>query len=389
MQGKVLLSSLIDYYVSVNMVKSGGVENVNNEQARRLIDLREKINKLIKSDTDLNYTDDNGNTAIYVASINDDKQILQELIDKKASLKTKTPDGFSLLSNAVSDGKIDAALVLLNNGADPDGFLEEDRKPINIALLKSAMDNVYTGLALRLISLGASVNIKGENEDTLLLSAIKLENSKIAIGAIEAGADVRFVDTRGVSILEWVVVMRQMAVLEAIVKKDPQILKTKEALKAFSLAGITKNDDAFSFFSAKGLRLEQSDRDFLQLSLCQGLSAKKVFSKSEPTSYAKNVYPIAQMNFISLKENSNGVEILTKDKLKKYFFLKKPDRLVFDFYRISGARNFKQTIDSEFIKSIVIGRHQGYYRLVIYLNDKNDYKIKAKENSILILIKKG
>ncbi len=382
--GGELLINLVNYYSLINTAKAKGVDGVTSEQGQKIVDLRAKINKLIDDGADLNYTDDNGNTAIYVASVNNDKLILKKLIENEASLKTKTPDGFSLLYNAISYGNLDATVVLMESGADPDGFLEEDEKPLNVALLKSVIDATYTNVAFRLISMGANVNIKGENEDTILLSTIKLGNETLALDMIRAGADTRFADTNGVSVMEWAVIMKQNDVLEAILQKDKNAAGSGAAQRALALAMVTKNNTAYSILSGYGLSINASNKDALQLSLCQGVQ-KHAYTPKIPPKPAKGSYLLPNMDFIAINEKPGSIEVITKDSLKQFFVLQKPLRVVLDFYRISGARNFKQTLNSKNINTITVGRHQGFYRVVLYLKKNTKYKIQKNKDGVTVL----
>lgn len=369
-QGKELLAKLISYYNLSKTIKTKGLADTSKQESDKLIDTRDEILSLIKNDANTNYQDSYGNTPLYISTVNNDRSISKILIDKNASLEGKTPDGFSLLSAALQNSSIEGAYVLLENGANPDGAIEEAQKPLNIALLKSIQDNIYTNLAIHLVTLGANVNIKGEDDEPILLSAIKLQNTQLALSLIQKGADLGFVDEQGLGLLAWAVILKQNIIIKEIVEKAPEIISHQSTQYALVIAKATKNQEAIDYLMQRGVKTNKS----LKL------------PKLPKEQLSKQDIRFNNMDFISLHQKSNGdIEIRTKDAIKKQFFLQRPSRLVFDFVRLSGARNFTQSVDWKLTSKILVGRHKGFYRLVFHI-DKNQ-KLDIKKSDFLITIK--
>ena len=77
--------------------------------------------------------------------------------------------------------------------------------------------------------------------------------------------------------------------------------------------------------------------------------------------------------------------IQTKDELLRDFFLAKPFRLVLDFQK--NNTNFltiSKKLKNSFVKKVILGSHNGFYRVVIYFDSKYVYKIKETKKGILI-----
>ena len=77
----------------------------------------------------------------------------------------------------------------------------------------------------------------------------------------------------------------------------------------------------------------------------------------------------------------------TKDKLLRVFFLVKPFRLVLDFKRNVDFLTIQKTLKNYFVKKVVVGSHNGFYRVVVYFDAKYSYKVKKDIKGILIELK--
>ena len=80
--------------------------------------------------------------------------------------------------------------------------------------------------------------------------------------------------------------------------------------------------------------------------------------------------------------------IQTKNPLIRSFFLAKPFRLVLDFKKENiNFLTLLKTLKKSFVKKIVLGAHNGFYRVVIYFDAKYIYKIKKLKKGILIEVR--
>jgi len=85
-----------------------------------------------------------------------------------------------------------------------------------------------------------------------------------------------------------------------------------------------------------------------------------------------------KIGFLNFYIKKHKLLIQTKDKLIRNFMLIKPFRYVVDFQANKNFLTFKKQTNS-FIKKIVLGNHNGFYRVVFYLD--GTYKIKVTKTA--------
>ncbi len=109
-------------------------------------------------------------------------------------------------------------------------------------------------------------------------------------------------------------------------------------------------------------------------------------SKSSSKKQVKKLHykKIASLRFISFYASYKKLKIVTKDRLLRHFKLVKPDRIVLDFKRNADFRTYSFSKKSKIFQKIVIGNHDGYYRVVVTLDGKYLYKISKKSGYYLI-----
>ena len=91
--------------------------------------------------------------------------------------------------------------------------------------------------------------------------------------------------------------------------------------------------------------------------------------------------------FISMSYDHQTIRIDTADRLRNDFQLLRPDRIVLDFDHKGSVENLVQQISGDAIKQVVIGRHEGWYRLVIYLDKTYKYDLtRPTDKSIAITL---
>ncbi|GAX86989.1 conserved hypothetical protein [Lebetimonas natsushimae] len=91
-------------------------------------------------------------------------------------------------------------------------------------------------------------------------------------------------------------------------------------------------------------------------------------------------------SLFSLYIKDKKIFIKTKDKLIRKMFLIKPFRLVLDFKRNADFLTIKRTIKKSVVKKVVVGNHNGYYRVVLYFDANYKYKIQEMDEGIKIEI---
>ena len=92
---------------------------------------------------------------------------------------------------------------------------------------------------------------------------------------------------------------------------------------------------------------------------------------------------IVKIHFLKFKIQNHDVFIYSTDKMIRSFFLVEPFRFVIDFKANKDFLTYKKTTPT-FIKSIVLGNHSGFYRVVLNLDGKYKVKIKKLKEGYLL-----
>jgi hypothetical protein len=98
-------------------------------------------------------------------------------------------------------------------------------------------------------------------------------------------------------------------------------------------------------------------------------------------------FAIKEIKFASLFTlyiKNKKIFIKTKDKLIRKMFLIKPFRLVLDFKKDSDFLTMKKVIQNSMLKKVVVGNHNGYYRVVLYFDSNYRYKIIKMDEGLKI-----
>ena len=90
-----------------------------------------------------------------------------------------------------------------------------------------------------------------------------------------------------------------------------------------------------------------------------------------------------KVNFLTFYIKKHKVLIETQDKLLRNFVLVKPFRYVIDFKANKNFLTYTKKTNS-FIKKIVLGNHNGFYRVVLYLDGIYKPEIKKEAKGYLI-----
>lgn len=76
----------------------------------------------------------------------------------------------------------------------------------------------------------------------------------------------------------------------------------------------------------------------------------------------KIVYP-----FVTLVFKEDGIDILTKNRVKRYFVLENPKKLVVDIYSRKSFESKRANVDFANFTKLTLGSHKSYYRIAIGL----------------------
>ncbi|TKX30095.1 AMIN domain-containing protein [Campylobacter sp. MIT 12-5580] len=81
--------------------------------------------------------------------------------------------------------------------------------------------------------------------------------------------------------------------------------------------------------------------------------------------------------FISFASFNNRIKINTQDEMISDFIVGNPSKIVLDFKRDTAfnTKNIKLGSNTPFTR-MILGSHKGYYRLVIYMDGKYNYRLE-------------
>ncbi|MDH4944771.1 AMIN domain-containing protein [Sulfurimonas sp. C5] len=116
-------------------------------------------------------------------------------------------------------------------------------------------------------------------------------------------------------------------------------------------------------------------------------SSLKQPTKQVETKKVKKIYKeIVSLPFIKFNIYKNEIKIDTEDKVLRTFLLVNPHRIVCDFKRETDIRSYIKKVKDEDVRSIKIGTHKGYYRVVIELDGSYRYKKVSTKSGYLFTL---
>jgi hypothetical protein len=89
------------------------------------------------------------------------------------------------------------------------------------------------------------------------------------------------------------------------------------------------------------------------------------------------------VHFLKFNIKNHDVFVYSTDKIIRHFFLVEPFRFVMDFKANKDFLTYKKTTPT-FIKNIILGNHNGFYRVVLYLDGKYNVNIKKSNEGYLL-----
>ncbi len=95
------------------------------------------------------------------------------------------------------------------------------------------------------------------------------------------------------------------------------------------------------------------------------------------TNLAENFAPF---KFISFSISKDSIDIVTKDKKIRDFGIAEPTKIVIDFKRDESFKSEQKNLKDSYFKNISVGKHDGFYRVVILLDGIYKYSLKESQN---------
>jgi len=111
---------------------------------------------------------------------------------------------------------------------------------------------------------------------------------------------------------------------------------------------------------------------------------KKSKAKTKSKAKFKKIASFHKNTFMS---NGKTIKIITKNKIIRNFSLVKPHRIVVDLKADLKMKSYKKSLKNSIFKTIRIGNHTGYYRIVIELDGMYKYNTKQLKDGYSITLK--
>jgi ankyrin repeat protein len=195
------------------LIKAGAKLNLVNEGLKNALMIAIENNsyetamRLISSGIDLNVQDSQKRTALMHAIMNRSNDIVYKLINSECNLDLQDSGGYTALMYVYEYYKNheyeNFMTLLINSGANLDiQNIYGDTilmKTLNYSNYSSA--KIIYDLVIKIIDLGADVNLQTENGDTALKYAVKGGRTYIVYKLIKAGANVNVIDNSGETVL--------------------------------------------------------------------------------------------------------------------------------------------------------------------------------------------
>jgi hypothetical protein len=95
---------------------------------------------------------------------------------------------------------------------------------------------------------------------------------------------------------------------------------------------------------------------------------------------------VGEIAFAKFYENKKSFKIITSDKLLRNFLLADPHRIVMDFQKDATLKSFIKRNPKSIFKTIRVGNHKGYYRVVLELDGAYRYKVHNEKDSYFLKV---
>ncbi|TQR30304.1 AMIN domain-containing protein [Campylobacter sp. MIT 99-7217] len=89
---------------------------------------------------------------------------------------------------------------------------------------------------------------------------------------------------------------------------------------------------------------------------------------------------------ISFANYTNRIKLATKDEMVGNFTIGNPSKIILDFQNNSTFPTKTLDFDKSPFKKIVFGSHKGYYRIVIYLDGKYNYRLEKDASGYVLYL---
>jgi hypothetical protein len=95
---------------------------------------------------------------------------------------------------------------------------------------------------------------------------------------------------------------------------------------------------------------------------------------------------LVNFKFISFSSKGKTIRINTKDKYLRNFLIVNPYRIVVDFKSDKNFNSFTKMLPNSIVKSIRVGNHDDFYRVVLELDGQYRYTFSQDANGCVLLL---
>eukprot|EP01132_Coremiostelium_polycephalum_P011133 gene11133-13633_t len=251
---------------------------LESAQQNRLYDIESTLKDEEKRKKLINESDANRRTALYFATYNNNKAIVDLLLENGADPNISDFDGYTPLMNAIKVGNTDIAKKLINSGSDIDAVSKEGFTPLHLALLsndqaiaeillekdaKVSTDNSEYGSVLHAASGSSIISVIDKlvekypkllasldcNNMTPLHIAIAQGNTKMSVELIKLGADVNAVAMGGCTPLHIAADSDNYTICKALIDKGAVLKMDSEGCTPMTVAKTNKSKSLEELFS--------------------------------------------------------------------------------------------------------------------------------------------
>ena len=214
--------------------------------------------KLINDKTvDINETNKNGETPLFIALKKELNEIYMLLINKGANVNTPNNNGKSPLFIALENELNEVCKLLISKGADVNQENKNGKTPLFIAL-----ENELDDLAILLLENGADVNKVDNKENTPIMYAIQRSDDKMCELLINKGAVVNQVDMHGETPLFIASQNGLVEICELLINKGADVNQTdKHRRTPLYIATREGNNLVCELLISKGADVNQPDKN--------------------------------------------------------------------------------------------------------------------------------
>ena len=155
-----------------------------------------------------------GNSALTLAGVYGNPEIIEALLTGGAKIDGRDNDGSTVLMNAAGKGREKVVDLLIKNGADIDLKSENGSTALFFAIRKG-----NAAVVTRLLKAGAGLSLKNKKGSTALVVASYYNNTDVVKALLDAGAGINSVDYRGSTALMNASASGNVDVVELLLKQ--------------------------------------------------------------------------------------------------------------------------------------------------------------------------